>query len=912
MCSFAIKKKITAVLRCTAVLALLETLNLYNGKENIMRLYDLKVNHLENPLGFRMQQCSFQWKVADAVGKHQTAARIVVAEDEGLQQLCADTGFQETADSLGTEVALELKPRTRYYWQVTVRTDAGEEQAGAVQWFETAKQQEPWQAVWISCNGAEKRHPFFEKRVELSGEVTRARLYICGLGLYEAYYTPDVVTLEEKPRITGMDYGMVRISDEHLAPYCNDYDRWVQYQTYDVTAQLQCSGKLSILLGNGWYKGRFGFKDSGAGGYYGDQWKLIAELHLEYADGSHQVIATDESWSVRRSKICFSTIYDGEQLNELLEELPLETAVSCEAPKGELTERMSLPVTVHERFTPAALLQTPAGEQVFDLGQEITGIFALRVKEPAGTVIHIQTGEMLQHGNFYNENLRSARSEYLYTCDGNEKYIVPHFTFYGYRFVKVTGVTHLQKEDFIGLAHYSNLKQVGAVETGHGLVNQLLSNIRWGLKGNFVDVPTDCPQRDERMGWTGDAQVFSPTATYLEDTYAFYAKYLYDMWQEQQDLKGMVPDVVPSFDVKSCATVWGDAACIIPWNLYEFYGDIQILKDQYPSMKAWVDYVRAFDGTEKAWRNKFHYGDWLALDNPAGGTDQVMGGTDEAFIASVYYAAMAELVAKAAGVLGLTEEEHSYRTLSEQLFAEIRWDYFSGSGRCCIKTQTALVLALKYHLSCDEELTKKQLKQLFESSGGKLKTGFVGTPLLCSVLTENGMEELAYSLLLNEEYPGWLHEVKLGATTVWERWNSLDENGCFSSTGMNSLNHYAYGSIAEWIFRYVAGLNQKPGSIGCREMVMKPLLHPALHHIKAYYDSPSGRYEISWELKEEQVSLRVSVPFGGKAYLTLPDASEAIYAASAAESANPMFAEVLAGACVLEAGEYTVTYQKER
>ncbi len=907
-----------------------------------MNLYGMQVNHLNQPLGFRMERIVFSWKVENAEGKKQEAAGIRVATDRAMNDILLDTGLDETADSLGTEVELALRPRTRYYWTVTVRTDAGEEATSAVQWFETGKREEAWSAKWITCDNTEKRHPFFEKKIEPSGQVAAARLYICGLGLYEAYFKPEseagagAGALQEKGTdkaaapseagaevsqekgtagtgapgellpVSGIDAGMVRLGGEYLTPYSNDYNRWVQYQTFDVTDAVKQGGTLSVLLGNGWYKGRFGFSAREEKGFYGDEWKLIAELRIAYADGREEVVGTDESWTVRRSRITFSGLYDGEHLDETLPELPEESAVSCEAPRGRLCERMSTPVTVHETFAPVKLLTTPAGEQVFDMGQEFTGIFRLRVKEKAGTVIHIQTGEMLQHGNFYNDNLRSAKSEYFYTCDGTEKVIVPHFTFYGYRFVKVTGVTELREQDFTGLALYSDIRDRGALHTGHELVNQLLSNIRRSLKDNFVDVPTDCPQRDERMGWTGDAQVFSAAATYLEDTFAFYAKYLHDMWEEQQDLEGRVPDVVPSCGVVSCACVWGDASCIIPWTLYEFYGDKNILKDQYASMKAWVDYIGRVDGDSHGWRYQFHYGDWLALDNPSGKTDEVFGGTDEEYIANVYYAAMAELVSRAAGVLGDREDEETYRKLSREQFAAVKSEYFSATGRCCIKTQTALLLALKYHLSCDEELTKRQLKTLFEKNGNKLKTGFVGTPLLCNVLTDFGMEELAYQLLLNEEYPGWLREVKLGATTIWERWNSLDDEGNFSSTGMNSLNHYAYGSVAEWMFRRVAGIDQEKGSAGFRSVRMAPLLNRELREASGVYDSPAGCYECAWKLTDPgHVTIRAKVPFGCQALLHLPYAPDAVYG----EKANPMFAQVRDGACVLEPGEYQVSYE---
>ena len=853
-----------------------------------MRVYDAKVNHMTNPMGFFMDGVSFSWKVDEARGKAQKAARVRVAADEKMQEILFDSGMDEQADSLAYPVELALEPRTRYFWQVTVLSDAGEEADSEVQWFETSKMSEEWTGKWLTCDNTEKRHPIFSKEIAPAKEVAKARLYVTGLGLYEAY-------------IDGK-----KVGDEYLTPYSNNYNRWVQYQTYDITDQIAGGGKLSILLGNGWYKGRFGFSAFEDKGYYGNEWKVIADVVLTYTDGTEEVIGTDESWTVTRSRIMFSNLYDGEQIDATAPELPAEEPTVCDAPKGRLEARRSLPVVAHEHIKPVELIHTPAGEQVFDMGQNFAGIFTFRVKEPAGTKIHIQTGEVLQKGDFYNENLRSAKSEYIYISDGNETVIRPHFTYYGYRYVKVEGVSDLKIEDFTGLALYSDIEMGGDVETGHDLVNQLVSNVRWGMKGNFIDVPTDCPQRDERMGWTGDTQVFSPTATFLADTYAFYSKYLHDMYTEQMDLDGMVPDVVPSAGVHSTACVWGDSSCIIPWNMYQFYGDKKILEDQYDSMRNWVDYISRVDGDNHGWRSVFHYGDWLALDNPSGKTDEVMGGTDEGYIANVYYAASAGIVAKAARVLGYEADAKTYQALCDEQFEEVKKEYFSQTGRCCIKTQTALILALKYHLSENEELTKKTLRLLFQISGDKLKTGFTGMPLMCPVLSENGMNDLAYTLLLNEDYPGWLHEVKLGATTVWERWNSLDENGDISSTGMNSLNHYAYGSILEWVFRYVTGFRVSEEHPGSRHLLIAPTLNWKLKRAKGSYHSAAGTYETSWELADpSHVTVKVTVPFGCTAEIVLPLVSQE----TLADQSNPLFADVRDGKCFVGAGTYEVSYE---
>ena len=841
-----------------------------------MEIYDIKINHLKNPVGYKMDRVTLSWKIKNAKGKKQESAKVLVALDSELKEIIFDSGYVSDASSLAWDLKLDLKPRTRYYYSLFVKSDIGEEAESDIQYFETGKMDEPWSGSWISCDSNEKRHPIFGKKIDISKEVSEARLYICGLGLYEAYFDGE------------------RIGDEYLTPYSNDYNRWIQYQTYDVTDQINKSGILSILMGNGWYKSRFGFLAMEDKGFYGSEWKLIAELHLKYQDGSREVVGTDESWQVRRSNITFSNLYDGESVDETLPELPLENADICQAPKGELTARLSSPVTIHEEIEPVELIHTPKGELVIDMGQEFAGSFRLKVDLPKGALVHIQTGEILQQGNFYNENLRSAKSEYFYISNGRPAIIQPHFTYFGYRYVKIEGVDNLKTSDFTGLAYYSQIDQMGFIRTGHDLVNKLISNVRWGMKSNFIDVPSDCPQRDERMGWTGDTQVFSPTATYLADTYAFYKKYLYDLYQEQQDTDGKVPDVIPSCGVETTACVWGDVACILPWNLYIFYGDKAILEDQYPSMKAWVEYIRKVDENTHEWGNKFHYGDWLALDNMSDDPEQCMGATDVDYIANIYYANSARILSDTARILGKKEEQREYKILEEQITDYIKKEYFSPNGRCCIKTQTALLLALKYDLSSNRELIKEQLRRLFLDSNFKLKTGFVGTPLLCNILTVNGMESLAFKLLLNEEYPGWLREIKLGATTVWERWNSLYDDGTISGTGMNSMNHYAYGSILEWMFRYVAGLDVDEKNPGCKHIDLKPTLNWDLKQLEARYDSPSGEYLLSWEIIDQtHVKVSAKVPFDCTASLSLPMTSYE----------QPI---------MLEAGEYSYEYVTDK
>lgn len=827
-----------------------------------MQIVHCKVNHLINPLGYCFASPTFSYQVEGAQGKAQTKAHILISKSADM---ASPTVF-DAADSLAVTANLALEPYTRYYWTVTVQTDAGEEATSEINWFETAKMGDGWQAQWIGCDSTESRHPLFAKELTLTKPVASARLYICGLGLYEAFLNGE------------------KIGCEYFAPHSNNYSQWLQYQTYDITHQLAQGGHLAILLGNGWYKGRFGLTSRpGQQGYYGDEWKLIAEVRVTYTDGTQGLFATDDSWQVTRSNITFSNIYDGEHADATLPPLPPVPAQLCDAPPAPLVERLSTPVTAWERFS-AQLLTTPAGESVFDIGQNIAGSFALRVHVPKGETVHIQFGEVLQGGNFYRDNLRSAKAEYLWISDGNEHVLQPHFTFYGFRYAKVTGVPNLQADDFTAVALYSHIAPIGTLETGHTLVNKLIENTKWGQKGNFLDVPTDCPQRDERMGWTGDAQAFGPTALYLTDSYAFYRKYLYDIAQEQHHSGGKVPDVVPSMGHTRCTCAWGDATCIIPWNMYVFTGDDFILHEHYPSMKAWVDYIRRVDGDDHQWAKQFHYGDWLALDHPSGGTDQTQGGTDEGFLANAYYRNSALLVAKAARVLQKPGEAAEYEALAQSILTWIQAEYFTQTGRCAIDTQTAHLLTLHWNLHGDRARAKRMLKKSLSNAGNKLKTGFIGTPILCNVLSDNGMDDLAYHLLLNEDYPGWLHEVNLGATTIWERWNSINDDGSISSTGMNSLNHYAYGSIVEWIWRHAAGINPCEEAPGFRKAILKPVPNWGLRTLKAEYRSAAGSYKVQWSCVDvNHLELCITVPFGCTAQLTLPHSQKGVQTLTAGE-----------------------------
>jgi alpha-L-rhamnosidase len=550
----------------------------------------------------------------------------------------------------------------------------------------------------------------------------------------------------------------------------------------------------------------------------------------------------------------------------------------------------------------------------------MVGWVRFKTDAPAGSTIHLQYGEVLQGGNFYRENLRTAKAEYTYIADGQTREVKPFFTFFGFRYVQVSGwVGDLNPDDFTACVVYSQLDTIGHIETSNEKVNQLFRNALWGQKGNFLDIPTDCPQRDERLGWTGDTMVFSGTACFNMDSSAFFSKYAYDLGLEQAKRGGMVPLVVPAVDMQGGgSSAWGDVATILPWNVYEFYSDKAILEQHYESMRTWVEYIKAADessGGKRLWTTGFHFGDWLALDgsDPEGR----MGGTPEDFIASAYYFYSSRLLARAAAVLGKTEQAAQYHALAEEVKAAIQREYFTPTGRLAINTQTGFVLALFMDLVPDgfRQRVVDDLILRLRKDKLHLRTGFVGTPYLCRALSNNGANELAYQLLLNEDYPSWLYAINLGATTIWERWNSLNPDGTISSTGMNSLNHYAYGSIVEWMYRDMCGLNPSSGDdrvTGFRRARIAPKPDKALRWAKASYHSAAGLFESGWRIGERgSLSFEFTIPFNVEAQVVLPDANLGeitINGQASTEGTQQGNNLVLS----LGAGRYEIDYQPSR
>lgn len=832
-----------------------------------MYISRLRVNHKKNPLGFNLAKIHLSWEVKDVCGKWAVETRIIVSESSNMEKLVYDSGVQENYHENQMLVSFDLKPRTRYYWQVEVKDDKGDCAKSNPAWFETGKLQEGWTAKWIGTEENEKRMPLLYKEFKLKEKPESVRWHVCGLGLYEAY-------VNEK-----------KAGREFLMPGYHCYDSFLEYQTLDVTELLsQGKNKIAVLLGEGWYKGRFGF-DGDYRNLYGNQKKCIGELHIRYANGQEECIVTDSSWKAEESSICENGIYDGEHIDETLEHKMLSVEEIEET--RPLVERFNPKIHKVEEFQPVSVKQEDEA-LLLDFGETVTGWVEITGAFETGQKVMMQYGEVLQKGRFYRDNLRTAKAEFTYVSKGKGENIRPHFTYYGFRYVKIKGLNPEKEYKFTAYRIMSDIERTGWVATDHDKVNHLLENTLRSQKCNFLDIPTDCPQRDERMGWTGDAGIFASTACFHMDSGSFFHHYMKNMQAEQEKCNGAIPFFVPRPKVKkeehtnpfyldSGAAVWGDAATLIPWRLYQFYGDKAMLEEQYPVMKAWVDYE--YERTKEneipyLWQNDRQLGDWLALDN--GNINNPIGKTDSGFIASVYHYWSTKMVKEAAESLGL-EESKVYAEREKEIRNAILNYYFPDKKFCLEYTQTAcaLLLYLKLYPEGEREVITAKLAELLKKNNGHLNTGFVGTPILCMALSENGQNQLAYDLLLNEDYPGWLHEVNLGATTVWERWNSLEEDGSISGTGMNSLNHYAYGSIAEWIYRYMCGLNPSIGE--AVKMTIYPMPDQRFKKAEGSWRSVFGKYVCAWNWKSEQeVVCNIEVPFNANARFILPDGTEEI------------------------------------
>jgi alpha-L-rhamnosidase len=546
-----------------------------------------------------------------------------------------------------------------------------------------------------------------------------------------------------------------------------------------------------------------------------------------------------------------------------------------------LTERANPPLTIPERLKPVAVLKGPRGF-ILDFGQEITGWVEFVSRAPAATRVILSHCEILEDGDYYGRNL-GARAEFVYVADGSLKTARPHFTYFGFRYVRVIGLATVSRDDFTACAIYSDIPCTGTIETSDARLNRLVLNTQWSQKGNFLDIPTDCPQRCERIGWCGDVTAFCDTASQHMHTPAFFDHYLKCLRAEQIAMGGLVPifapvpkseEGVPWFDEFMGSSVWGDVGSILPWSLWLNFGDFSLLKRHWPLIRDWADWVTAHS-SNNLWFAGNHFGDWLALDT--GDPESPRGATSEAYIASAFYFQTLTIAAKAARVLELPADQARFEAQAAETRTAFLAEFFSDGALRTAETQTALVVALHFGLYPDgfaPRLMEALVKRI-EAKKGHLDTGFVGTFLLPRVLSDRGANEVAYALLLQDTFPSWLFEVAMGATTIWERWNSVRPDGRMNTAlDMNSLNHYAYGSIAGWMYHVMCGLNPVEDAVGYKKAVVKPMPDPRVKSVKMVRDTAAGRYEIEWEYRESVWHVKVIVPFDCEALVALPGRDE--------------------------------------
>ena len=840
-----------------------------------VKIQHLLTENLTNPIGLDVQQPRFSWQlISDKRNIIQTAYELKVSADKGSLWKTGKVNSNQSVQV--TYAGNALQSGKKYTWQVRVWDNNGKTSPWSeAAFFQTALfNVSDWKAKWIEADFEEdaKNRPaiLFRNKFLISKKITAATLYITAHGMYE-------VQLNGK-----------KVGDAYLTPGWTSYNKRLQYQAYDVTAMLtNGSNAIGAMVGNGWYRGYLAWEDNK--NIYGTKTGLLAQLNITYSDGTTGSIISDQNWKSSTGAIKAVEIYNGEIYDARDEKNGWANAAFNDAAwKGVTLPKVALnnliatenePVKKHETFKAVKVITTPAGEKVLDFGQNLVGWVIVKANGRAGDKIIIKHAEVLDKaGNFYTENLRAAKATATYILKGGaEETFEPHFTFYGFRFIKIENYPgEIKPENFTAVTLYSDMKPTGTFTSSNALINQLQHNIQWGQRGNFLDVPTDCPQRDERLGWTGDAQAFSRTATFNFGVNNFFLKWMKDVAADQ-GADGKVPFVIPNVLGPGAggSTGWADVATIIPWNIYLAYGDKKILENQYPSMKAWVKYMTD-SSKNNLWNHGFHFGDWLFY-RPFDDNDGRSAVTDKYLIAQCFYANSVQLLINTAKVLNNAADEASYTALLQKVKDAFLKEYLTPNGRLISGTQTAYVLALNFDM-LPENLRVQAAERLAEnvkSYDNHLTTGFLGTPYLCHVLTRFGYTDVAYKLLLQQDYPSWLYPVKMGATTIWERWDGQKPDSSFQTPGMNSFNHYAYGAIGDWMYRKMVGLDTYEDGVGYKHIKIQPHVGGGFTNAAASLQTYYGTVSSGWKIDNDKLLLDVEIPANTTATVYMP-ASNAV------------------------------------
>ncbi|MCO6045466.1 glycoside hydrolase family 78 protein [Aeoliella sp. ICT_H6.2] len=846
------------VYRLSVTLVLSVCLNLVAHAESP---HSLTVSEgFENPLGFYDPAPTFSWKLPAGVEK-QTAYQLEVNSDGNTW----DSGWVESDQS--TLVPSEAGPfesRDKVEWRVRFRDAAGNES----EWSDRATfemgllSKSDWQAKWIrpAQDKPDVNEPvaYLQRTFDLPAGVKQARLYVTARGLFD------------------LDLNGQQVSNDHFANGWTSYNKRIDTLTYDVTDQLKAGeNTIQASLGYGWYAGHL--MGSGHNGRYGKLSELLLQLEVTLEDGTTTTITSDDQWQgTWQGPIISSSIYDGENYDARIEISGWQQVATAELGDEQLDAKPFTPVRQTQLLSTEAITEPEPGRFVFDLGQNMVGWERLEIPVEEGKTVTIRFAEMLnQDGTMYTENYRGAKSTDTYTAaeTGTIEW-EPQFTFHGFRYVELSGLPEGVKpaESWVtGVVLHSDLEPIGTFVSSHDKLNQLQSNITWGQRGNFLDIPTDCPQRDERMGWTGDAQVFCPTSMFNYDCHAFWKSWMRSL-RDDQMADGRIPHVLPDALRDGGSPGWMDAATIIPWEVYVRTGDKEILTENIDMMEKLIGYYRS-KSKDGLVQEITAFGDWLQPYSP-----RTQGDTPAPLLGTAYYGHSARLLAKSARVVGRDDLADKYDAEADKVAQAFAAHYFDGNGKLqnAPETQTAYLLAIAFDLIPDEQKPEAaaNVVRLIEEADGHLRTGFLGTPYIVSVLDEQGYHDLAYSLLLKETYPSWFYSINQGATTMWERWNSYSHTDGFGNAGMNSFNHYAYGAIGQWMYERIAGLAPDPKQPGYKHLIIRPLIDGPLDSAKAELETPYGIASSGWTKSDGTATLTVVIPPNTTATLTLPGSDD--------------------------------------
>ena len=852
--------------------SLLFVLSLFCVQAQKISITQLEVDKLTRPLGLDTKNPDFSWIIkSDEHNLSQTHYQIFVATDKvfSKRSLVWDSG--KTNSSASVYVKYKGKPleyATKYYWTVKVWTNqsSSPKQSSISEWTTGLMNDKQWKSDWIGVKDEDNRNPkspYFTNDFRIGNKIVSANLFITSRGIYEAH-------------LNGK-----RVGKSYLTPGWTSYNNRIQYQAYDVQNMLSPGdNRLGVILADGWFR-NFRPNSGKRKTDYGDELSFIAELVISFEDGTKQTIINDDNWNYHFGSIQNSSIYNGEIVDFNLDDpswsnskkkiLNSKKAQPVKRYEGKLDHTRNEMIKKREVLEAKKLIITPSGDKVIDFGQNLVGWAQFKSNLPKGTEITLFHAEVLDKaGEFYTTNLRKAKQKNTFILNGKTNQVYhPTFTFQGFRYLKVEGMDQINLDDFKAVALYSDMEFTGSLTTSNELINQLQENIQWGQRGNFLDVPTDCPQRDERLGWTGDAQAFFNTAGFNMDVKNFFDKWLIDLAYDQRS-DGAVPGVVPHNNYLGYneplqlkgnfgRTGWADAVTIIPWHSYLIYGDTKTLERQYISMVKWIDFMTQ-NSKNHLYIKEDHWGDWLffSKDDDSFGRSAV---TSKKLIAQAFYCYSTQLLIKSAQVLGYKDDVNKYTELYDKLVKAFNNEFVTKNGMLVSDSQTAYVLALQFNL-LSEENAKIAVERLVDNINdyGHLTTGFLGTPFLCHVLSDNGKNEEAIKLLLRQDYPSWLYPVTKGATTIWERWNGIKPDGSFQYPSMNSFNHYAYGAIGEWIYNNLMGLKLNEDFPGYKRFTIEPLFDKNFENVKGSFDSNYGEIAVEWSRKNGKLHLTIDVP----------------------------------------------------